>query len=71
MGTHKQTNKWTNFTQYSGISCSVCFMLLYSQSAAYHASASFLPPPSLLSLFIFLFATHSLHVLDSPPQKKI
>ncbi len=39
---------------------SVPFILLYLQSAAYHASASFLPPPSL---FIFLFETLSLHVL--------
>ncbi len=28
------------------------FFSLYSQSAAYHDSASFLPPPSLFSLFI-------------------
>ncbi len=48
---------------------SVCFILLYAQSAAYYASESFLPPPSFSSLFIFLcFTTLSLHVLIPPSQ---
>ena len=54
------------------VDCTVHFFLLYSQSAAYHDSASFLPPPSWFSLFIFLFATLSfLHFLITPPQKNI
>ena len=53
------------------VDCSVLFFLVYSQGAAYHGSASFLPPPSLFSLFIFWFATLSLHVVIPPTYKKI